>query len=69
MKYGIYDTQVDNWVKSNWSKITEGIPMTHLKSEAASSESREWVESVFNRLASEFKDRPTIMNGLEIREL
>jgi hypothetical protein len=70
MKYGIYDTQSESWVKRGLvTTLKEGLYMTIDKSEALGSESKEFVEDVFTQLGTHFKDRPLVLQGLEVREL
>lgn len=73
MRYGIYDTSLEVWVKTSWLEFkVDGIPVTENKSEALSSEDRSKVERALETLHHIWKNNKgneRMTSSMEVREL
>jgi len=71
MKYGIYDTGLDMWVKPNWTDFlgSRGIPMTEAKSEAFQSVEQQDAETVLAKIEIYYFDIEGMVELLEVREI
>lgn len=72
MKYGIYDTSLDVWVKTSFLEFKlDGIPVTENKSEALSSEHKEKVDRLLETLKISWDraGKGWMIKPMEVREL